>query len=138
MKRVIYLLALLLCTMAGVAQIDTTKPYTKLYNLPDYPNGIRAQAITAYGDTVALRAADTGSFKFKGGQLYVWSRIAGVYKWSAATSGGSGITSLGITSSTLDASPNPITSNGNITLNLKPISGAINTYSNPTVTIDQF
>jgi hypothetical protein len=58
-----------------------------------------------------------------------------------ATAGGNGggITSVGVTSSTLTVDNSPIISSGNITLNLTSISPTLaGTYTYPTVTVDQF
>jgi hypothetical protein len=59
---------------------------------------------------------------------------------TATGSGGNGgITSVGVTSSTLTVDNSPIISSGNITLNLTSISPTLaGTYTYPTVTVDQF
>jgi hypothetical protein len=51
---------------------------------------------------------------------------------------GSGVTSVGVLSSTLSVSNSPIVSSGNITLNLPNTGVTAATYTNPTVTVDTY
>lgn len=52
---------------------------------------------------------------------------------------GAGVTSVGVTSSTLTVGNSPIVSSGNITLNLTTVSNALaGTYTYPTVTVDNY
>lgn len=52
--------------------------------------------------------------------------------------GGSGVTSVGVTSSTLSVSNSPIVSAGNIVLNLSNTGITAGQYTNPTVTVDGY
>ena len=51
---------------------------------------------------------------------------------------GAGVTSVGVTSSTLSVSGSPIVSAGNITLNLPTYANLAGTYTYPTVTVDTY
>ena len=51
---------------------------------------------------------------------------------------GAGVTSIGVTSSTLSVSGSPIVSAGNITLNLPTYANLAGTYTYPTVTVDTY
>ena len=61
---------------------------------------------------------------------------------SASGNGGSGVTSVGLTSSTLDVASSPIISSGNIIVNLPPIelseAFAPGEYIAPTLTVDEY
>jgi hypothetical protein len=99
-------------------------------------NGI---AVVANSTTGTVLFMNTGVTSITAGSGILLSSNKGDITISSSGSGSGGISSIGITTSTLSVSGSPLITSGTIGLDLPIISGSLaGTYTSPTMTIDKY
>ena len=100
--------------------------------------GVAGINVSYSNSNTSVNITNTGVTSIIAGTGIVLDRANGDVTISSTGGGGTGgsVTSVGISSTTLSVSNSPITSTGNVTVNLPTISNVAGTYSYPLMTID--
>jgi hypothetical protein len=120
-----------------VTNFDTLFTAASPYNTFTAGNGISTNTVSGTG-TVTITNTGVTSIVAGTGITINQSNGEVTITNSGGSGNGSGVTSVGVSSSTLSVSGSPIVSSGNITVNLPTVAGVAGSYTYPSVTVDSY